>query len=540
MSELNAFKHFAKGLDKLQIGSGKKAVVYTRVSTKEQAENNASLVTQRKHCDRFAEKKCLDIVEYFGGTYESAKSDERKEFNKMLKYVKARNISYIIVYSYDRFTRTGISGANIADELLKKHQIITLSVTQDLDPTTSSGSMMQKMHFLFSQWDNEERRKKSVVGMQEKLRKGEWMGVVPRGYINLNPGKGKQQKIVLTAEGKIMRKAWYWRLNDNLSYEQISERLMKLGVNMPYKKLSDMFRNPFYCGLITSNHIPGEVIRGKHEPMVSKELFLKVEKTLYGNGGYNFDDDKLPLKKFVYSYEYNTPLTGYVKSKAKKSGNGGVLYFYYYKTNLPKSKENRNAGVLHQKFLDLIGNYQVSDKKLIAPLKMTMHRVFIEWNKEQLEQTEKIKQELSKLQRQAERIEERFVFEDISKEQYLKFKPKLDKQIHELSETIQKSGFNLSNLEKSIEIALHYALNLPPLWERGNVEVKKALQEMLFPDGIWYDFKNDCYRTKKVNTVFSCIPYLVGSTAENKSGTIPNIENLSRSVPWVGIEPTLP
>lgn len=47
------------------------------------------------------------MIEYFGGTCESAKSDERKEFQKMLNYVKRRiNIGYIIVYSYDRFSRT--------------------------------------------------------------------------------------------------------------------------------------------------------------------------------------------------------------------------------------------------------------------------------------------------------------------------------------------------------------------------------------------------------------------------------------------------
>jgi DNA invertase Pin-like site-specific DNA recombinase len=49
------------------------------------------------------------VMEYFGGTFESAKSDERKEFQKMLTYVKRnKEIDTIIVYSYDRFSREPI------------------------------------------------------------------------------------------------------------------------------------------------------------------------------------------------------------------------------------------------------------------------------------------------------------------------------------------------------------------------------------------------------------------------------------------------
>ena len=68
---------------------------------------------------------------YFGGTYESAKTDDRKEFNRMLSFVKrSKNITYVIVYSYERFSRSGINGAQIADiakklEGIKKGETIS-------------------------------------------------------------------------------------------------------------------------------------------------------------------------------------------------------------------------------------------------------------------------------------------------------------------------------------------------------------------------------------------------------------------------------
>src|SRR5947209_7082193 len=100
MITLKAFDQFAKG--KLETVKRKNTcVIYTRVSTKEQADNNKSLDIQRKACEQFAKKNNYLIMAYFGGTYESAKTDERKEFNNMLSFLKKSRtqISFIVVYS---------------------------------------------------------------------------------------------------------------------------------------------------------------------------------------------------------------------------------------------------------------------------------------------------------------------------------------------------------------------------------------------------------------------------------------------------------
>ncbi len=117
-SGLDRFFRFVKRNDGIQkkIPSTVNAVIYTRVSTKEQAENNLSLATQLKACKIYGEQKKRNVLGLFGGTYESAKSDERKEFKRMLDFVKKskEKISYIIVYSMDRFSRSGANAIFIA------------------------------------------------------------------------------------------------------------------------------------------------------------------------------------------------------------------------------------------------------------------------------------------------------------------------------------------------------------------------------------------------------------------------------------------
>src|SRR5687767_6481645 len=106
MKQLEVYHQFGKG-DLNKVARTNNCVIYTRVSTKEQADSNMSLATQRKTCGQLAQKNGYTILGEFGGTYESAKNDERKEFNRMLQFVKKSKvkISYIIVYSVDRFSR---------------------------------------------------------------------------------------------------------------------------------------------------------------------------------------------------------------------------------------------------------------------------------------------------------------------------------------------------------------------------------------------------------------------------------------------------
>lgn len=522
MSNLDLFKQFAAKNNKPTNEGKTQAVIYTRVSTKDQADNNASLSTQKKYCEICAQKKGLNIVEYFGGTHESAKSDDRKEFQRMITYVKRhKDIASIIVYSYDRFSRTG---SNAIKEELRKRGIEILSATQEVDTSTSAGKMQQDVFLLFSKFDNDLRREKSISGMQEKLRKGYVNGIVPFGYTNLNPGKGKVQKLVINEDGKLLKKAFEWKAKHDLTYQEITDRLKKFGWKKNYKQLSAYFRNPIYCGLITSSLIPGEVIEGKHPPLVSRETFLKVNNILarknFG-GKYNRDDENLPLKQFVVSDNCGTPLTGYIVRKKE---------LYYYKNNRPGSKENRSAKKMHELFIQLLSQYQLSNEKYKAPLKEILYEVFVELHEESLKEMDALTIQLRKVETNLNTIEKRYVLGEIEKDLYDKYKGEFDKELIEIQNEIEKSDFKLSNLDLAVENALSMSLDLPSLWASGDLEERRRIQKMVFPDGIRYNRENDQYRTIRVNSLFLAISTMAGETEGNKKGTNPKNKDLSHLV----------
>ena len=295
-------------------------VIYTRVSTKEQADHNMSLETQRKTLEEYAQKRGLKVISAFGGTYESAKTDGRKEFMRMLNFIKGckGQVSQILVYSLDRFSRTGGSAIKVVSDLREKHGVEVFAITQPTDTANPSGRLHQSIQFLFSEFDNQQRRQRVITGMTEKFKQGFWVVRPPQGYdiVKVNGVKS----IVVNEAGKKIKKAFEWKAT-GMKNEEITTRLVNMGVKMYKQQLHKIFVNPFYCGLVAHGMLNGEVVEGKHEPMISKELFLTVnniisESTRYGVP-HKMENDNLPLKVFLKCLECGEPLTGYYMKKKK-------------------------------------------------------------------------------------------------------------------------------------------------------------------------------------------------------------------------------
>ncbi len=531
MSNLELFKSFAPAKSKAQ-KTGSNAVIYTRVSHSSQ-EENSSLESQKKYCEAFAEKRALNIVGYFGGTYESAKTDDRTEFNKLLSFVKRTNdISYIIVYSYERFSRSGINGASIADDLLKKYGVVTLAVTQELDPTTVSGSFQQNILFLFGQMDNEMRREKTTTGMRELMRKGYFLHAVPRGYSNLTKGgKAVDQKIVVNEKGEILRKAFHWKAEKNMSNADICRKLSTLGIALDERRLAQMFANPFYCGLIVSNLLPEEVIEGNHEAMVSKNLFLQVNNVIIEHRNHPVthqpNDLNLPLKRFMKCGECDTPMTGFLVKRKN---------LYYYKCRTKGCRTNKSAKEIHNDFSLILESFQIYSEDI--PLIKKAINIFCDTLFEETKENQKLIQtKLIETNNILENLEERFAVGKIDDEIFDKYRTKYIQEKKEILEEIQKTSINSSNLQKVIDFTINVCLKPLQMWKNINIREKANLQDFIFPNGIIYNKVKGAVQTSRINSFFKLIPEIARLLRGNKKGDSINYDQISLLVTALGFKP---
>ena len=82
------------------------AVIYVRVSTKEQTEN-LSLPTQLRACEEYCRRQGYDVLERFHEEGESAKTTDRSQLQALLKYCRAHKgtVHFVVAYNLTRFAR---------------------------------------------------------------------------------------------------------------------------------------------------------------------------------------------------------------------------------------------------------------------------------------------------------------------------------------------------------------------------------------------------------------------------------------------------
>jgi site-specific DNA recombinase len=542
MSNINLIGTFAKGKEKVHKSTeGQNAVIYTRVSTKEQADTNQSLDTQKKYCNQYAEKNKFNVIGYFGGTYESAKTDERNEFNRMIKFVKnlKEKVSFILVYSLDRFSRTGDNAIYISSQL-KLQGISIVAVTQPIDVSTVSGVLQQNIQFIFSKYDNDLRREKSVSGMKEKLLRGEWMGPAPVGYKYISDFKSKNQQIVISDDGKLLKKAFEWKAKEKITHREVVDRLAKLGLHIKEKRLTDTFRNPFYCGYVSHNLLEGKVVKGKHEALISEQLFLEVNEVISKNAsGFKSskENDNLPMRRFIICEECETPFTGYLRIKKQKNGN--VHHFYYYKCNTTGCKINRSVPKMHEGFAWVLEKFQINPKYSTL-IRAELEKAYYDLAGSDIENQRIIKLKISELKDKLEKLDERFGYGEIERDLHEKLSSKLRNEISSIQMELQKAEVKLSNPSELINKIVSMCCKLKSLWNDADAEDKKIIQDLFFPECVTYNGENDQYRTHNVNVVLELTSLLSEYYEQNKKREIKNIFDLPASVPSAGIEPASP
>ncbi|RYE54370.1 MAG: recombinase family protein, partial [Sphingobacteriales bacterium] len=331
---------------------GRAGVIYTRVSSQEQAENNGSLEVQKKYCEEYAQRHNIQIKEYFGGRYESAKSDGRKEFQRMLAYVrKSKDVSSIIVMNYDRFSRSGSAASQLSEDL-QAMGITVKSVTQDIDTTTASGRLQENFFHLLNNFDNRTKSDRTSINTREVMLKGYWPYTTPLGYKNLKEKhRACFHEYVITDEGQELKKAFHLKAEGKLTNKEIVQRLKAKGVRITETSFRWILSNPFYAGYVTGKLVDGKLIEGKHPALVDLKTFLKVNALLEGAVNVAIPKDhrkeEVPLKVFARDEESGESFTGY-----KTKGN------WYYKTKKGKPAINVRADVLNGLFEERLKTFE--------------------------------------------------------------------------------------------------------------------------------------------------------------------------------------
>ncbi len=251
------------------------AVIYARYSSDHQREE--SIEGQLRECREFALKNNLCVIgEYIDRAY-SAKTDNRPDFQKMIKDSISKKFNAVIVWKLDRFARNRYDSAYYKN-ILKKNKVEVLSATEVISKGPD-GIMIESLLEGYAEYYSAELSVKVIRGMTENALKCKFNGgSVPVGYyIDEN---NQYQIDVITAP---YVKDAFVMYASNFSMKEIAEYLKDKGVRtnrnkiISLRSMSTIFKNRKYIGEYKYRDI---VIPDGIPQIVPSKLFDEVQKKL--------------------------------------------------------------------------------------------------------------------------------------------------------------------------------------------------------------------------------------------------------------------
>ncbi|MBM3815309.1 MAG: recombinase family protein [Acidimicrobiia bacterium] len=319
-----------------------RCAIYTRKSTEEGLDQEYNtLDAQRDSAEAFIRSQrhegWVALPErYDDGGYTGANMD-RPALKKLLDDVRAGLVDCVMVYKVDRLTRALLDFSRIV-EVLDKHGVSFVSVTQQFNTTSSLGRLTLNILLSFAQFEREMISERTRDKMSAARRKGRWIGGhIPLGYDLAEKGGAL---VVNTDEATRVREIFHVYLEHGSlipTVRDLNNRGWRLkqwatrrgtptgGREFTKNRLYNLLTNMVYVGKVDFG---GQVYEGEHEGIIDPAVWQSVQDRLRHNartGGREVRNKYGALLKGIL--KCGSCQTGMTHTYTQKSAN--KLYRYY-------------------------------------------------------------------------------------------------------------------------------------------------------------------------------------------------------------------
>ena len=460
----------------------KTAVIYIRVSTEEQAKHGFSVETQTNTCLDFAQNQGYSVKRIFIEEGLSAKDLNRPEAQKLLKYCddSKNKINAIIIWRLDRLSRFNVDYHGTIRPILINHNIKLLSATE-FNADTIEGEYMRNIMMCNAEYELSLIRFRTKENMRTIAKGGRRPAKAPIGYLNIED-ENKNKKIVPDkATAPFIKLAFELYSSGMYSFKSLAEQLYlegfkhpKTSEKFPPRKIDWLLHNPFYIGRFEWS---GEWYEGTHTPIISKELFYRVQSRFS-----EFDRTKKHNVKFAYTGLIKCAECGcYLTAEFKRGKNKKGHYIYYHCANSKgahKSLKCHREEKFDNTFANIIDSIHL-EKEHTERLKVLAADYLKEFTDYEEKVVNDIKQRIDVI---TKRIKNSYIdklenglpagmSEDEFNSLHKEWQEEKDRLIIRLNETNISSKFVYKKIEKILQFSEH----LPEIFLNGTAEEKKLI-----------------------------------------------------------------
>lgn len=515
----------------------KQAIIYSRVSTDEQAIKGYSLIDQEEILRRACEQDSVFVVEHFQDDGYSAKTFNRPAFNRMLEQLKAKKLKadYLYVVRWDRFSRN-ISNSYLMIRELGSYGVEVRCLEESLDTNDPASVLIRAIKLAEPEMDNRRRAKNTQMGIRRALKEGRYVcGAAPIGY---SWDRTKTRPMIIpNGQAALVREAFEMYATGLYSIEYVRKAFYPKGLCIQKTAFNRMLRNPIYFGKISVPELGEEeeqLVIGIHEPIVNETLFYKVQQVLAKILEKNASRvekssfrEELPLRGMLQCPECQSTWTG-----SGSKGNGGVYYYYHCQNGCKKRVKAEEA---NSSFIDFLKTFKVYPE--VANLYLAiMEDIFKSKEGDREKEIENGQKGIKELEAKLFKIDELFVSGELEKDSYQRMKMATKEEMQKLTLIETQLKAVDTNFMKYSRYGLSLLTHLDKYYQIASPTVQKKLLGSIFTEKLV--FEDGKYRTTGLNEAVVLIGQFQQEFGHKKAEHLAISDKTFGNVPKAGVEPT--
>jgi len=310
-----------------------KYCLYARKSSEQDERQAMSIDSQLKEMADLAINSGLNVVKVKQESHSAKMSAQRPVFMEMLEEIRNGEYNGILTWAPDRLSRNAGDLGSLVDLMDAKKLAHIKTHSQEFSNNPNEKFLLM---ILCSQakLENDNRAINVKRGIRAKCEMGWRPCMPPLGYFT-RAATGKERDVIIdeerapyirqmfemSASGKSGRHIRQW-LDDN------NVRTRK-GKHISLSIIYRMLKNPYYYGEFEYPKESGQWYKGNHEPLITKELFNKVQGALVVPLKPKWGAKEFPFKQFLKCYSCGSSIVGEEKIKTRKDGTRKRFVYYH-------------------------------------------------------------------------------------------------------------------------------------------------------------------------------------------------------------------
>jgi len=314
--------------------SGIRYCLYARKSTEQEDKQALSIESQVKEMQSLAEREGLEIVEIKREAHSSKEVGQRPVYNELISEIRQGKFNGILTWAPDRLSRNAGDLGSVVDLM---DQGLLQEIRTYGQKFTNNPNEKFLLMILGSQakLENDNKMVNVKRGLRARCEMGLWPSVPPTGYLSHSDRNRKCEVILderradvikqmyekVAYDGWSGRKLYHW-LRDDIRFRT------KHGKPLTLSNIYIILKSTFYYGEFEYPKGSGQWYKGIHEPIITKDLYLQVQKQITSDHLVRAQDKEFAFTRMITCGLCGSGVTADEKFKNLKDGTQ-ARYVYY-------------------------------------------------------------------------------------------------------------------------------------------------------------------------------------------------------------------